>query len=235
MDYAAFHGKSIWVLAHQDQPDPSVMEDLMVGGYQLQPVTIRKSSALHPPQGTDLALLDLAASTQDAMTSIMRLREDYQGPLAVLDEHSNERRHILALEIGADDYLQKPVSSTMLSARIEALLRRYQFADIETHTVIDLGDLAIDAARREVTHAGRIIPLTTVEFKLLWHLASHAGSILSRNDIHLALYNREYNGIDRSVDMYISRVRKKLNDNPSSPKLLKTIRGDGYLLVSSAA
>lgn len=235
MDYPAFQGKSIWFLAHQNQPDPSVLEDLMVGGYQLQPTAIRKSSVLHPPQGTDLALLDLAASTQDAMTAIMRLREDYQGPLAVLDEHSNERRHILALEIGADDYLQKPVSSTMLSARIEALLRRYQFADVEPHAVINLGDLAIDAARREVTYAGRIIPLTTVEFKLLWHLANHAGSIVSRNDIHLALYNREYNGIDRSVDMYISRVRKKLNDNPSSPKLLKTIRGDGYLLVSSAA
>lgn len=234
MDNPAFHGKSIWVLAHQNQPDPSVLEDLMVGGYQLQPVAIRKSSTLHPPLGTDLALLDLAASTQDAMTAIMRLREDYQGPLAVLDEHANERRHILALEIGADDYLQKPVSSTMLSARIEALLRRYQFTDVAPHAVINLGDLAIDAARREVTHAGRIIPLTTVEFKLLWHLATHAGSIVSRNDIHMALYNREYNGIDRSVDMYISRVRKKLNDNPANPKLLKTIRGDGYLLVSSA-
>lgn len=235
MDYQDCHGKSIWVLAHQDQPDPSVLEDLTVEGYQLQPVVIRKSSTLHPPQGTDLALLDLAASTQDAMTSIMRLREDYQGPLAVLDEHFNERRHILALEIGADDYLQKPVSSTMLSARIEALLRRYQFAETEPHAVINLGDLAIDATRREVTHAERSIPLTTVEFKLLWHLARNAGSIVSRNDIHMALYNREYNGIDRSVDMYISRVRKKLNDNPANPKLLKTIRGDGYLLVSCAA
>lgn len=235
MEYPVCDGKSIWILAHGNQPDPFILEDLMVGGYQLQHCAICKSSVLQPPPGTALALLELASSTREAMMSIMRVREYYHGPLAVLDEHCNERRHIFALEIGADDYLQKPVRFPMLTARIEALLRRYQVADLETHAVIKLGELSIDAARREVAHAGKIVPLTTIEFKLLWHLANHAGAIVSRNDIHRALYNRDYNGIDRSVDMYVSRVRKKLQDCPANPKILKTIRGDGYLLVSSVA
>ncbi|WP_052643300.1 response regulator transcription factor [Syntrophotalea carbinolica] len=231
MEISANHEKNIWILAHQAQPDLSSLQDLMGGGYHLQPFAIRKSAVLHPPQKVDLALLDMAASTQDAMTSIMRLREDYKGPLAVLDNHPNERRHILALEIGADDYLQQPVSSPVLAARIEALLRRYQQAEREPSAVISVGDLTIDATRREVTKNEKVISVTTVEFKLLWYLASHAGIVVSRNDIHLALYNREYNGIDRSVDMYISRLRKKLGDCPAHPTLLKTIRGDGYLFV----
>lgn len=225
--------KNIWVLASKDRSDPSILENLTVGGYRLKPLSMQGKTLLNPPRSVDLALLDLAPSTHDAMASIMQLREEYQGPLAVLDEHPNERRHILALEIGADDYLAKPVSSPMLTVRIEALLRRNQEKAPQPSAVIRLGDLVVDAARREVTHADRHIRLTTVEFKLLWHLASHAGSVVSRNDIHLALYNREYNGIDRSVDMYVSRVRKKLGDNPSHPRLLKTIRGDGYLFASS--
>lgn len=223
----------IWYLSLQDQPDSTILEDLMVEGYQVQSAVIPRNAFLHPSQGIDLVLLDLAASTQEAMASIMRLRTDYKGPLAVLDDQPNERRHILALEIGADDYLQKPVSFSILTAHIEALLRRHQQPDTSPSAVIDLGDLVVNAARREVTHAGEQIPLTTVEFKLLWHLASHAGAVVSRNDIHLALYNREYNGIDRSVDMYVSRVRKKLGDSSIHPKRLKTIRGDGYLLVAA--
>lgn len=233
MTHSASHEKRIWFLAHQDQPDPSVLKNLTAGGYQLNTVAIRKNASMYPPKGIDLALMDLAAATQYAMTGIMRLREDYKGPLAVLDEHPNERRHILALEIGADDYLEKTVSSPVLTARIEALIRRHQQQDQAAGAVIDLGELVVDAARREVTQAGKSIPLTTVEFKLLWHLASHAGAVVSRNDIHQALYNRDYNGIDRSVDMYISRVRKKLGDDSANPKCLKTIRGDGYLLVSA--
>lgn len=235
MESPACREKNIWLLAHPGKTDPDVLEDLTVGGYRLEPVSLRNSAALHPPQRIDLALLDLAASTHDAMASILRLREGYQGPLAVLDEHPNERRHILALEIGADDYLVKPVSFPLLTARIEALLRRDRHKSSQTGAVIRLDDLTIDATRREVTQAGKSIRLTTVEFKLLWHLASHAGSVVSRNDIHLALYSREYNGIDRSVDMYVSRVRKKLGDNPSNPRLLKTVRGDGYLLASAAS
>lgn len=233
MESQACSGKNIWILANKDKSDPAFLEDLTVGGYHLRPVALGNNTTLHPPQCIDLALLDLAQVTHDAMVSIMRLREKYQGPLAVLDEHPNERRHILSLAIGADDYLAKPVSSPILTARIEALLRRCRQKASQPSAVIRLDDLVIDATRREVAQAGQVIRLTTVEFKLLWHLASHAGSVVSRSNIHLALYNREYNGIDRSVDMYISRVRKKLGDDPSNPRLLKTIRGDGYLFASA--
>jgi two-component system response regulator RstA len=225
--------KNIWILAHRVTPDPSLLENLMVGGYRPEPVTIGHIATLHPPKGTDLALLDLAVSTPDATTAIIRLREHYKGPLAVLDAYPNERRHILALEIGADDYLQKPISVPMLTARIEALLRRYRPTDTQPPAVRNIGDIVIDATRREVTRRGQGVSLTTVEFKLLWYLASHAGTVVSRNDIHLDLYKREYNGLDRSVDMYISRLRKKLGDDPIYPRLLKTVRGEGYLFVSA--
>ena len=96
---------------------------------------------------------------------------------------------------------------------------------------VTVGSLTVDASRREALLDGAPLELTTVEFDLLWFLANHAGVVLSRNDIHLHLYKTEYDGFDRSIDVYISRIRKKLGDDPADPKVLKTVRGVGYLFA----
>ena len=183
-------------------------------------------------QSPDLVVLDIMLPGMDGFQVCRQVRPSYAGPILILTARDDDLDEILGLELGADDYVTKPVKPRVLLARIRALLRRIQ-PSVEEPKVsrVTLGDLTVDTSRREATLRDQAIALTTVEFDLLWYLVKHAGQVVSRQDLYQAIYNLDYDGLDRSIDVYISRLRQKLDDDPAVPHYIKTVRGVGYLLV----
>jgi two-component system response regulator RstA len=186
----------------------------------------------------DLVVLDLMLPGEDGLSICRKVRDGYHGPILMLTARSDDMDQVLGLEMGADDYVCKPVRPRVLLARIRALLRRSEGV---TETVpvdqrrLEYGVLVIDSAMREAWLREQSIELTSAEFDLLWLLASNAGRILSREEIFTALRGIEYDGLDRSIDVRISRIRPKIGDDPMHPRLIKTVRSKGYLFVAEAA
>jgi DNA-binding response OmpR family regulator len=143
----------------------------------------------------------------------------------------------MGLELGADDFVHKPIEPPVLLARLRALLRRAQSAGGAEQNQTDhlvFGSLSINVRAHEVRLGSEVIDFTTQEFELLYFLARNTGKVLSRDDIFNNIRGIEYDGLDRTVDVRISRLRKKLHDNPSQPQRIKTVWGKGYLFVGDA-
>ncbi|TYT73288.1 response regulator [Desulfobotulus mexicanus] len=184
----------------------------------------------------DLVILDLMLPGQDGLSVCREIRKNYQGPVLILTAREDEMDEVAALEMGADDYVKKPVVPRVLLARIRALFRRNSSGSAPEGGASSLtfGSLHMDLASRSVFLENRPVELSTVEFSLLSFLASHAGEVLSREKILASLRGISYDGLDRSVDMYISRLRKKLGDHGSRPCRIKTVWGEGYLFARDA-
>ena len=176
-------------------------------------------------------MIDLNHPSIEGISICQTLRACYDGPILVLTAKTDELVQVMGLEMGADDFLFKPQSENYRVVKLRAFLRRFEENRVQQKRMIQLGELVVDSARREVWCSGEFIPLTAREFDLLWCLAENAKNIVSREEIHQSLYSSEYNGFDRSIDIYISRIRQKIGDDPLNPRYLKTIRGAGYLLV----
>jgi len=144
--------------------------------------------------------------------------------------------HVMGLEMGADDYIVKPVDPHVLLARINLMLRKSDQANQQSNSLNlrRFGQLTIDKSARNVSLFNQSIELTSHEFELLWLLAENAGEPLSRDDIHKKMIGREYDGLDRTVDVRVSRLRKKLNDDSDKPYRLVTVWGKGYMLCPDA-
>ncbi|WP_043309343.1 winged helix-turn-helix domain-containing protein [Pseudomonas sp. ML96] len=185
----------------------------------------------------DLVVLDLMLPGEDGLSICRKVRGQFAGPILMLTARTDDMDEVLGLEMGADDYVCKPVRPRVLLARIRALLRRSEGVDApaENQRRLEFGPLVIDNAMRESWLRGEGIELTSAEFDLLWLLASNAGRILSREEIFTALRGIEYDGQDRSIDVRISRIRPKIGDDPMHPRLIKTVRSKGYLFVAEAA
>ncbi|MHB1370842.1 MAG: winged helix-turn-helix domain-containing protein [Pseudomonadaceae bacterium] len=184
----------------------------------------------------DLVVLDLMLPGEDGMSICRRAREQYDGPILMLTARADDLDQVLGLETGADDYVCKPVRPRLLLARIRALLRRRETPEAAGSAKrLQFGPLVVDSALREAWLRQKQIELTGAEFDLLWLLTSNAGRILSREEIFAQLRGIEYDGQDRSIDVRISRIRPKIGDDPEHPRLIKTVRGKGYLFVSEAA
>lgn len=180
-----------------------------------------------------LVVLDLMLPGEDGLTVCRRVRAaGFNRPILILTARSDDQDHILGLELGADDYVNKPVRPQVLLARIRALLRRTGEDEQPTRKRLQFGPLVVDHARREAWLNGDLIDLTGAEFDLLWLLASNAGRILSREETFVALRGIEYDGQDRSIDVRISRIRPKIGDDPEMPRIIKTVRSKGYLFVA---
>lgn len=177
----------------------------------------------------DLIILDIMLPGMNGYTVCQEVRPKYNGPILFLTARDDELDEILGLEMGGDDYVTKPVRPQLLLARVRALLRRAVKRPTVSKRVV-VGDLMVDANRREVRLGERIVELTTYEFDLLYYLANRASEVVSRQDIYQALFNYDYDGIDRSVDVYISRLRQKFGGDNSTSVSIKTVRGVGYLL-----
>ena len=180
----------------------------------------------------DLIILDLGLPDADGLNVCRQLRPHYSNPILILTARDSDIDHVLGLELGADDYVIKPVEPRVLLARINALLRRSRMAPpSQERKVLQFGHLIINIAARSVTVQGAPISLSGNEFDLLVHLASHAGEIQSRENLFKDLFRREYDGMDRMLDIRISRLRRKLGDEAAVSERIKTVWGQGYLFV----
>lgn len=185
----------------------------------------------------DLVVLDLMLPGEDGLAVCRIVRPYYTGPILMLTARTEDLDQVLGLEMGADDYVAKPVRPRVLLARIRALLRRVNEPQVEAPVESDaenrltFGNLVVDNAMREAWLEGESIDLTSAEFDLLWLLSSHAGRVLTREEIFHQLRGIEYDGQDRSIDVRVSRIRPKVGDDPMNPRRIKTVRSKGYLFV----
>jgi len=190
----------------------------------------------------DLVVLDLMLPGEDGLSICRRVRPFYSGPIIMLTARTDDLDQVLGLEMGADDYIGKPVKPRVLLARIRAMLRRVaenaqnnlDEVNGEEPTRMQFNDLVVDRSMREAWLSDESIDLTSAEFDLLWLLASNAGRVLSREEIFTALRGIEYDGQDRSIDVRVSRIRPKIGDDPIHPRRIKTVRSKGYLFVKEA-
>ena len=180
----------------------------------------------------DMVVLDVMLPGSDGLTVCREVRSQFHNPILMLTARTDDMDQVLGLEMGADDYVAKPVQPRVLLARIRALLRRSETTPSdEVPQRLEFGDLIIDNGGRSVTLNDELVDFTSAEYDLLWLLASNAGRILSREDIFERLRGIEYDGQDRSIDVRISRIRPKIGDDPENPKRIKTVRSKGYLFV----
>ena len=213
----------------------SIAEYLEIEGYS---VSVEANGIIaqqrilneHP----DLVILDLMLPGRDGVSICRQVRSDYAGYILMFTAKEDEIDQIIGLEIGADDYLIKPVKPRLLLAKINAFLRRKDVVKEQDTTMIRHGELCIDTQKRQVTYKQMVVSVTAAEYEALLLLANNAGEILSREYMAQHLKGLQYDGLERSTDNRISQLRKKLNDNGRSPEKIKTIRSKGYLFVASA-
>lgn len=184
----------------------------------------------------DLVILDLMLPGEDGLSICRKVRQRYAGPILMLTARSDDLDQVQGLDMGADDYVCKPVRPRLLLARINALLRRTEPPTLaDEPKALQFGPLRVDSTLREAWLGDAGIELTSAEFDLLWLLVSNAGRILSREEIFTSLRGVGYDGQDRSIDVRISRIRPRIGDDPIHPRMIKTIRSKGYLFVREAA
>ncbi|EOS96909.1 two-component system response regulator RstA [Erwinia tracheiphila] len=192
----------------------------------------------------DLVMLDIMLPGKDGMTLCRDLRANniWSGPIVLLTSLDSDMNHILSLEMGANDYILKTTPPAVLLARLRLHLRQAGTQNqseeiapaISAQKALTFGTLSVDPVNRQVTLGKEIIALSTADFDLLWELSTHAGSILNRDALLKTLRGVSYDGMDRSIDVAISRLRKKLLDNATEPYRIKTIRNKGYLFAPHA-
>lgn len=208
-----------------------ICEYLQQQGFAMQWESRGDTALEHFAAHTNLVILDLMIPGVDGLEVCRQLREHYTGPIVMLTAKGSDIDQVLGLELGADDYILKPVEPRVLLARIRALLRRFDKRSDEVAT-ISCGDLDIVPAAQQATLRGEPLPLTTQEFDLLCLLSSRPGEVFTRDELYQHLRGMEYDGLDRSVDVCVSHLRKKLGDDGDRPQMIKTVWGKGYLFVA---
>jgi two-component system response regulator CpxR len=213
----------------------------LVADY-LEPMGYEVDAAHNGDQGLQMILggdyhaviLDVMMPKMDGFEVLKRLRKESNIPVLMLTARGEETDRIVGLEMGADDYLPKTFSSRELLARLRAVTRRYivserQAASTAEDKVMIFGNLEIEKSSRTVRLDGKTLSLTPIEYDLLTSLAGAAGRVLTRDQLLDAVTGRNYEVFDRSIDVHISSLRRKLGENPRNPRFIKTIRTAGYM------
>jgi two-component system response regulator RegX3 len=192
---------------------------------------LQKASEVDP----DLVLLDLMLPDGSGYEVTRELRSRSSVPIVMLTARGDEADRILGLELGADDYIVKPFSAREVAARIRAVLRRAQAAPERkpnapepAEEIIEIGGVRLDRARRVVTRDGEEVDLARKEYELLQHLMENAGRVLTRDRLLEEVWDMNWFGSTKTLDVHVSAVRKKLGDDPSAPRYLHTVRGVGF-------
>jgi len=180
----------------------------------------------------DVVLLDIMLPGADGFEVCRRIRQHLSVPILMVTARGEEADRVMGLEGGADDYIAKPFSSRELVARIRAHARRGRGLTGPRAERIEVGELVLDPSALAVTLEGRALNLTSYEFSLLRALAERAGRVLSREQLIALLHGSPDETFDRSIDVHISRLRHKIEDDPKNPRWLKTMRGVGYMLAA---
>ena len=191
---------------------------------------IRKS----PP---DLLILDLMLPKLSGLEICKEIRRDEKLnrlPILMLTARGEEADRVVGLELGADDYVTKPFSPRELVARVKALLRRVNPAGEEAKP-LEVGSLRVDPVSYRAQREGKALPLSTLEFRLLYYLASRPNRVFSRDQLLDAVWGDNRFVTPRSVDVYVRRLREKMEKNPEKPEYLKTVRGAGYIFETTAS
>lgn len=189
----------------------------------------------------DFVIIDSMLPYKDGKSICKELRPLFHGPIVIVAEDADEIDEIVMLEIGVDDYLVKPIKPRRLLARIANLLNRYEriarnsaaapTASAETPPA-PLGSLRLDMQRRVAIVDGRAVNLTSCQFDLLSYFFANPGIILTREEIYRQMLGVAWDGCDRSIDLRVSRLRSRIDDNGKSPRFIKSVRGAGYMLIS---
>ena len=191
------------------------------------PAALEAAHAVDP----DVVVLDWMLPGLDGMEVLRQLRRSSEAYVIMLTARAEEVDRIVGLSTGADDYLTKPFSPGELVARIRAMLRRPRTGahpDKEEDAPLKFGELTIDLARREVRLGEEEVPLTALQFDLLATLASRPGLVFSRGQLLERVWGGDYFGGDHVVDVHIANLRKKVEEDPSNPRYVQTVRGAGY-------
>ena len=207
--YLESHGMTVVVVANGAEAVPQALK-------------------LHP----DVVLLDLMLPNVDGLEVCRRLRSRMDTPIIMVTAHGDEPDRVLGLEGGADDYLTKPFSARELVARIRAHTRRARGQLGPKAKLVAVGELHLEPQSMRATMHGKELLLTSYEFALLRALAERAGQVMTREQLMDLVRGSAEEAFDRSIDVHISHLRQKLGDDPRSPRLLKTVRGVGYMLAA---
>jgi len=209
---------------------------LTAQGYKV--TTVADGAAMHAHlaiHAADLVILDLMLPGEDGLALARKLRVEGNVPIIMLSARGEDVDRIVGLEVGADDYLAKPFNPRELLARIRALLRRSDIpsagAESAKHEPSRFGDFLLNIDMRELHKDGIDVALTAGEFNLLQIFVEHPNRVLSRDSIMDLLKGYERSPFDRSIDVRITRLRRKIEDDPNTPKFIRTVWGEGYMFV----
>jgi len=228
------------ILLVDDEPDirETVQDYLELHGYRVSQAdggeALREAIA---ENDIDLVVLDINMPGEDGLSLARFLREQTSIPVVMLTAAGEVVDRIVGLEMGADDYLSKPVDLRELLARIKAVLRRFQSAETQVHQAAEtaqrsvvFGKLRLDLdAHKLFDGEGNEVALTSMEYDLLKAFAEHPNRVLSRDQLLDMAHNRGWEPFDRSIDIRIARIRRKIEPDPSKPQVIKTVRGAGYI------
>lgn len=225
--------------------DDEEMHDLL--GDYFADEAIAFSASPTPSQGleyvrkhpVDLVLLDFMMPEMDGFEACRQLRNiNPLLPIIMLTAKKDDYNRIVGLELGADDYISKPFNPRELLARIKTIMRRFERSQqfiqqppAENQLLSETHGLVINLDAREVRHQDQVLDLTTTEFDMLHCLVENAGIVLTRDALMNKVRGLDFDSFDRTIDVFVSRLRQKLGDNPRKPEIIKTIRGVGYLFT----
>lgn len=222
------------IVEDDDKLADLLLEYLGLHGFTLSRVAagdagVEAIRALQP----DLVILDLMLPGLDGLDVCRQVRAGYSGAILMLTASQSEADHVAGLELGADDFVLKPIEPRVLLARIRTQLRRLHGArsHAQDEEIVRVGALQVDLAARHVSVAGQPVALTTMEFDVLRMLANQAGTVVERAHLYTHVLGTQYDGIDRGMDVHVSRIRRKLQGAGFDPGRLKSVRGVGYLLA----
>ena len=225
----------VLIVEDDDQLAELLLEYLGMHGFELERVASGDAGAEKILETRpDLVILDLMLPGTNGLDVCRQVRDHYSGAIVMLTASQSEADHVAGLELGADDFVTKPIDPRVLLARIRAQLRRLggtRSSGDDSDGILKVGVLQVDTASRDASVEGQSVALTTMEFDVLAVLVKNAGSVVKRDDLYTTAMGIEYDGFDRGLDVHVSRIRRKLERAGFDSGRLKSVRGVGYLLA----
>ncbi|WP_428239658.1 response regulator transcription factor [Gynuella sp.] len=229
------HNTRILLIDDDQSLGQLLQEYLEVEGFHLEMAPNGVTGLQKADKNYELILLDVMMPDMSGFDVLKQLRQrQNRTPILMLTAKGDEMDRVLGLELGADDYLAKPYSHRELVARIRALIRRANMDNDESpkHITLEINEVVLDTATHTVKVQGQLLELTTTEFRVLQALMQEAGTVIDKNSLNIAALGRPIELYDRSIDMHVSNLRKKMSAIITDDQKIKTIRGVGYMFIT---